>query len=126
MVQQRREPCFLVLSCYLAHTVQRTWHAWPGTVSGTCFAGRVPLGQPPFLHRLRDRSPGLVRRLRRYYGAVRLPMLVHLRRTASAFPERPARLISRTGEHGISRFSRMEIPYMHRFSDRAGSAGGSR
>ena len=30
------------------------------------------------------------------------------------------------GERGISRFSRMEIPCMHRFFDRAGSAGNSR
>ena len=33
---------------------------------------------------------GLVRRLRRYYEAVRLPTTVHLGRAASAFPERPA------------------------------------
>ena len=37
---------------------------------------------------------------------------------------RPA--INRPGGHGISRFSRMETPYMRRVSDRAGSAGGSR
>jgi hypothetical protein len=29
---------------------------------------RIPLGLRPSLHRLRSRSPGLVRRLRRYYG----------------------------------------------------------
>ena len=29
--------------------------------------------------------------------------------------------ITRTGDHGISRFSRMETPYMHRFFDRVGS-----
>ena len=46
MVQQRREPCVLVLSCYLTHTVQLTWRALPGSESGTRFAGRVPLGQP--------------------------------------------------------------------------------
>ena len=27
---------------------------------------------------------------------------------------------------GLSRFSRTEVPHMHRFSDRAGPAGGSR
>ena len=32
----------------------------------------------------------------------------------------------RTGERGTSRFSRIEVPYVHRFSDRAGSADGSR
>ena len=90
VVQQRREPCILVPSCYFTHTIQPTWHAWSGTVSGTCRAVRVPLGQAPSLHHLRSRLPGLVRRLRRYYGPVRLPTLVHLRRAASAFPERPA------------------------------------
>jgi hypothetical protein len=35
-------------------------------------------------------------------------------------------VIDRTGECGTSRFSRMEIPYMHRFFDRAGSDGSSR
>ena len=55
------------------------------------------------LHYLRHRSPGLVRRLRRYYRAVRLPTLVHLRITALALPERP----HLRGGRGISRFSRM-------------------
>ncbi len=32
----------------------------------------------------------------------------------------------RDGRARTSRFSRMEIPRMHRFSDRAGSAGGLR
>src|SRR5260370_352593 len=48
---------------------------------------RRPLSSPP----LSGRAPGLVRRLRRYYEVVFLPGLVHLRRTASAFSERPAR-----------------------------------
>ena len=49
---------------------QRTERALPGSESGTRFAGRVPLGQPPSLHHLRPRHSGLVRRLRGYYGAV--------------------------------------------------------
>jgi len=56
-----------------------------------CFTVRVPLGWVPFLDRLRHRCRGLVRRLRRYYAPIRLPTLVHLRLTALAFPERPAR-----------------------------------
>src|SRR6476469_3500692 len=68
MVQQRGEPCLLVLSCYLAHTSQRTGRALPGSVSGTRFAGRVPLGHAPFLPHLRSQS--VVRRVRRYYGHV--------------------------------------------------------
>ena len=35
-------------------------------------------------------------------------------------------VIGRTGEDGISRFSRMEIPRMLGFSDRAGSTSNSR
>ena len=43
------------------------------------------------------------------------------------WPSRAARpAISATGERGISRFPRMEIPCMLRFFDRAGSAGDSR
>jgi hypothetical protein len=37
---------------------------------------------------------------------------------------RPA--INRTGDRGLSRFSHAEIPYMHRFFDRAGLPGDSR
>jgi hypothetical protein len=46
MVQERGEPCVLVLRCDSAHAVQRAWHAWSGAVSGAWFAGRVPVGQP--------------------------------------------------------------------------------
>ena len=68
MMQQRREPRFLIPSCYLTHTVQPAWRIVPGTASGMRCAVRVPLGQSPFLRRLR--SLGLVRRSRRYYGTV--------------------------------------------------------
>ena len=95
VVQQRREPCTTVSCCYFAHTVQPTvqpvGHVRSGSASGTCRSVRVPLGQPPFLHHLRNRPPGLVRWLRRYYGVVRFPAVVHLRIVALAFPERPAR-----------------------------------
>src|SRR2546423_1926078 len=79
---------------------------------------------PPVRHRLRDRRRGLVRRPRRYYGAVRLPALVHLRLTASAFPERPDP-DQEAGDDGRSRFSRIELAHMPWFFDRAGSTGGS-
>ncbi len=52
---------------------------------------RVPLGQPPSLHPLRHRWNGFVRGLRRYYGAVRLPLAVHRRITSLDFPPRPGR-----------------------------------
>src|SRR5262249_38694663 len=44
------------------------------------------------------------------------PHDVHPRRAASAFPGRPGPVIMRPGEHGVSRFSDIEIPSMHRFS----------
>jgi len=44
----------------------------------------------------------------------RLPTLVHLRRTASAFPEQPARRSSRAGERGTSRVPHTELPRMRR------------
>src|SRR5216683_2133199 len=70
VVQQRGEPRFLIPSCHLTHTVQPAWRTLPGTASGMRCAGRVLLGRSPFLHRLRNRSRGLVQRLRRYYGTV--------------------------------------------------------
>jgi hypothetical protein len=90
VVQERGESCLLVLPCDSTHAIQRTWRAMSGSVSGTRVAGHVPLAQAPFLHHLRGRQAGVVRRFRRYYGPVRLPTTVHLRRAASAFPERPA------------------------------------
>ena len=90
MVQERGEPHLLVLLCDSAHAIQRAWHAQAGAVSGACCAGRVLLAQAASLPRLRRRICGLVRRAHRYYRPVRLLIAVHLRRTASAFPERPA------------------------------------
>jgi hypothetical protein len=43
-----------------------------------------------------------------------------------AFPARPALPSPQAGDRGISRFSRMEIPRMHRFLDPARPADGSR
>src|SRR5262249_17132156 len=64
-------------------------------------------------------SLSLVRRLRRYYGPVRLPVVVHHRRTSLDFPMRPV-APSATGRHGLSRFSRGVYSDMHGVSDRAG------
>jgi hypothetical protein len=77
VMKERREPCIVVLPRHLAHAAKLTRHAHSGTASGARFAGHVSLGRPPSLHHLRDRRGGLVRQLRRYYGAVRLPMTVH-------------------------------------------------
>ena len=90
VVQQRGEPHILVSPCRLAHTLQRTGRTRSGSVSGMRFAGRVPLGRPPSLPHLRHHPHGVVRRVRRYYGAVRLPILVHLRRTTMCSLSGPA------------------------------------
>ena len=49
---------------------------------------RVPLGPRPWLHRLRCRSPGFVRRLPSYYSGVRPLTIVHHRLRLLAFPMR--------------------------------------
>ena len=90
MMQKRGESRIPVLLRHSAHAIQRTWHAHAGTASGAWFAVRVLLTQASFLPRLRRRHADIVRRARRYYRPVRLPTLVHLGITASAFPERPA------------------------------------
>src|SRR6266481_6898820 len=95
------------------------WTRRSGTESGARFAGRVPLGQSPSLHRLRRRLPGLVRRLHRYYETVRLPGFVHRRRASLDFPTRPAACAA-AGEPRTSRFSCEVFPYVHGVSDRAG------
>ena len=69
-MQQRGELHSLVLLSAIAHTIQRTWRAYPGSESGARFAGRIPLGRPPSLHRLRHQHASVVRQLRRYYATV--------------------------------------------------------
>jgi len=49
---------------------------------------RIPLGQAPSLHPLRNRATGLVRWLLRYYSPVRLPMAVHRCRAPYGFTAR--------------------------------------
>ena len=90
--------------------------------SGRAALPQVSLGQPPSLHRLRRRCSGFVRRLRRYYAAVRLPTSVHHRRVSLDFPMRSAFAIAADGR-GTSRFPRRVFPYMRGVSDRAGFLG---
>ena len=118
VVQERREPHRLVPRCYFTYPLQRIARAIPVLCPGHGLLARVPFGQAPSLHPLRRRSPGLVRELRRYCGAVRLPGAVHCRRTSVDFPPRPV-APSATGDPGLSRFSREVCPHMHGVSDRA-------
>ncbi|TFH18748.1 MAG: hypothetical protein E4H03_14330 [Myxococcales bacterium] len=71
VVKKRCELRLPILPCYLAYTIQRTWHVMvPALCPGRVLLVRVPLGQAPSLHDFRFRLPGFVRPLRRYYGPV--------------------------------------------------------
>src|SRR5215469_550958 len=119
VVQERSELHPPISGCRQTCPLQRTGRAFPALGPGRVLLGRIPFGRSPSLHHLRRRLPGLVRRLQRYYGTVRLPALVHRRRVSLDFPTRPAPP-SGTGEHRTSRFSCEVFPYVHGVSDRAG------
>ena len=88
VVEKRGEPLLLSLPCCLSYAVQRLGHANPALRPVRALLAHVPLGPRPWLHRLRSRLPGLVRRLRRYYAGVRLLWIVHQRLRLLAFPPR--------------------------------------
>src|ERR1039458_8153572 len=119
VVQQRREPQLLILSCRLTYPLQRTRRVAPALYPGRVLLRQVPFGQPSSLHPLRRRLPGVVRELLRYYRAVRLPRSVRHRRTSLDFPMRP-KDIAALGSPGISRFPREVSAYVLGVSDRAG------
>ncbi len=106
-------------SCCLTYPLQRTRRVFPARCPGRVLLWQVPFGQSSSLHPLRHRLPGFVRRLLRYYRAVRLPRSVRHRRTSLDFPMRP-RANATLDELGISRFPSEVSPYVHGVSDRAG------
>src|SRR5262249_18808360 len=125
MVQKRCEPLLpFSLSC-LTYPRKRTWRASPAQSPGRVLLEGISLGQPPSLHLLRGRFLGSVRRLPRYYGAVRLPTGVRHRRLPLRFPMRSVAHYA-TDNHGISRFPCEMLPCMHGVFDRAGSRRASR
>src|ERR1700739_1392810 len=125
VVQERGEPLFLILARCLPYPLECAGRAFPALSPEAVALGRVPLGQSTSRPRLRRRSLGLVRRLRRYCGTVRLPASVHHRRTSFDFPIRPA-VLSSADRRGISRFPHKVLRYMLGVSDRAGSGCPSR
>src|SRR6266478_5446309 len=119
VVQERCEPQLLILSCCLTYPLQRAGRVFPARCPGRVLLWQVPFGQTPSLHPLRCRLPGVVRRLLRYYGSVRLPRSVRHRRVSLDFPMRPKTTAALDGP-GISRFPREVSLYVHGVSDRAG------
>src|SRR5216683_2451338 len=119
VVQKRREPQLLILSCCLTYPLQRTRRVFPARCPGRVLLWQVPFGQPPSLRPLRHRLSGFVRGPLRYYRAVRLPRSVRHRRTSLDFPTRP-KAAAALGGLGISRFPREVSAYVHGVSDRAG------
>src|SRR6266508_728081 len=119
MVQQSRVPHLPLFLRYFPHTFQSVWPALPILRPVLVSLFRVLLGQRPFLHNLRLRFPALVRLLRRYYAAVRLPIAVHGGLIAHRFLH-PIRRLAAADSHGVSRFSRMEFLCVHGVFDSAG------
>ena len=108
----------------LAYPLQRIGQDLPALSPEPVALERLPLGQSPFLHCLLGLRLGLVRRLRRYYGTVRLPVTVHRRGASLDFPTRSVTFL--TDSHGISRFPLKVLACMRRVSDRARSKSVSR
>jgi hypothetical protein len=99
--------------------VSATGRPSPAQSPGPAARAHISLDQPPSLHLLRaDQRRQFVRRLRRYYAAVRLPATVHHRRTSLDFTMRPKP--AGLGSRRISRFSRRLLPCMPGASDLAG------
>ena len=63
----------------MPYPIQLIWQKYPALCLVSVSLGRIPLSQPSFLHLLRHSFvvTCLVRRLLRYYWAVRLPVPVH-------------------------------------------------
>ncbi len=122
VMQERCELRILVALSDLTYPLQRTEHASPALRPVRVLLSRISLGRTPFLPTVRHSLRSFVPVVRRYYGSVRLLIVVHHGVTALALPTRLAGPYPASDDE-ISRFSRMELPRMHRVFDRAGPAG---
>ncbi len=86
VVEERGESLPASPLCCLTYPLERTVQADSAQCPRLVALRRVSFGQPPSLHPLRCRSLGFVRRLLRYYEAVRLPVPVHRRFAPLGFP----------------------------------------
>src|SRR6266849_4158965 len=119
VVQKRREPQLLILSCCLTYPLQRTRRVFPARCPGRVLLWQVPFGETPSLLPLLRRLSGIVQRLPRYSGSVRPPRSVRHRRTSLDFPTRP-KATAALGGLGTSRFPCEVLAYVHGVSDRVG------
>ena len=122
-MQQGGEPFLLPFLCRLAHTRQTLGHAAPVLCRWRVALAGVLLGSRPSLHHLRRGLRLFVRRLHRYYGAIRLLSGVHVRRAALGLPG-PVPIAGNTEE--VSRFSCMQFLSVPGVYDYAGPPAGSR
>src|SRR5713226_6596174 len=101
-MHQGGEPRIFLSFCRLSYLLQRTGRVNPAQCPERVLLAQFPFGQTPPLHLLRRPVLGLVRRLLRYYGSVRLPVFVHHRILSLNFPIRPEFIPSRanTGSPG--------------------------
>ncbi len=70
VVQERREPQLLILSCCLTYPLQRTGRVFPARCPGRVLLWQVPFGQTASLHPFRHRLPGFARGLLRCYRSL--------------------------------------------------------
>ncbi len=131
MMQQSGELCIATTDGRLSYAFERRSHVVsPPRSAGHACCEDIPLGLPPSLHHLRchrDFTRGIVRRLLRYYAAVRLPVPLTHRRTPEGFTMCSAANASQRAaeERGTSRFPCRTFPRVYGVSDRAGSSAAS-
>src|ERR1700730_6228749 len=77
VMEERGELRLLPLPCSLPYALQRLCHGSPVLSPARALLTHIPLGPRPWLHQLRSRLPGFVRRLHSYYGGGTHLTIVH-------------------------------------------------